>query len=634
MVYNNLGLVQRALGKLSAALTCFRRALEIDPHSKESWLNLGITLKDLGRPIEALNAIKCSISMGPALAEAHYNMGVLLVQLGRHKEATGAYSKAIQIRPAFPEAFNNFGIALQELGRTQEAIRCFQRAVSLDSRNAKAYYNLSILYQFHGQHSQAVACARSALAVAPDFSDAQNILLRHLRELCDWSGMASMLNDGGKTDFSEKALLKMFPEFASDYAQAVLERAKRKSGALALRAANTTKRCCHGPGPWRSRGQRITIGYLSGNFRDHPTSHLICDMFGWHDHKRFQIDCYSYGKNDGSAFRKMIEKESDRFVDLYNVDSASAAARIHANRVAILVDLNGYTACSRTDICSYRPAPIQVRYLGEAKTSGAAFFDYLIGDEIVTPETDAAHYAEKLVLMPHSYQVNSRPALRKLDRECGRRQFNLPTGRFVFCSFATSYKIDPVLFGCWLQILEQVPQSILWLVKRDDGVESALKKVASAKGIEPNRLVFAAPLPKPEHLSRLGLADLCLDTRAVNGAATTSDALWAGIPVVTVKGRHFASRMSESILKAIDFPEMVAENLEQYVTLAVSLARSPMRLKKIREKLEIESKRSPLFDTRRFVGNLENAFEQMWQLFSEGKKPAQIHVQDCGWVPE
>ena len=421
----------------------------------------------------------------------------------------------------------------------------------------------------------------------------------------------------------------MFPELGEEYNQRVFTRARERSRMIEVRSASLSDRFYHSFVSLKHPERRISIGYLSNNFRDHPTSHLMCDLFACHDRKRFQIDCYSYGEDDQSSYRKRIEKQCDRFVDLYNAGSYESAMRIHENNVGILVDLNGYTACSQTDICGFRPAPVQVRYLGAAKTTGARFVDYLIGDSTVTPETDEPYYSEKLVRMPHCYQVNSNPEVLPIDHNQGRTRYGLSCGDLVFGSFATSYKIDPQLFKTWLNLLKRVPRSVLWLLKRDETVEKNLIAFGLAEGVDPRRLVFAPPCPKPAHLARLGLADLCLDTRVVNGAATTSDALWAGVPVLTIRGGHFASRMSASILTAVGLPELITDSLEQYEDLAVELATVPGKLAQLRSKLARNRHTEPLFDTPRFVRNLENAFEQMWEIYRAGQSPRHITVRDC-----
>jgi protein O-GlcNAc transferase len=302
-----------------------------------------------------------------------------------------------------------------------------------------------------------------------------------------------------------------------------------------------------------------------------------------------------------------------------------SAEKIFEDKVDILVDLAGHTEGNRMEICSCRPAPLQVRYLGMPGTTGADYFDYIITDPIVLPEEHTAFYSEKFIYLPHCYQINSTRSAFS-DYSFSRKNLGLPENDFVFCSFNTNYKLDPVMFDVWMKILKRVPGGVLWLLKGKETVERNLRPEAEIRDVDPNRLVFAEKLPKDEHLARLRYADLALDTRIVNGAITTSDALWSGVPVLSMQGSHFASRMSSSILSAIGLPEMVANCLDQYESLAVGLADNSRKLKRLREKLANNRKTEPLFDTTQFVKHLENAYEEMLKIFLAGEETRNIKV--------
>ncbi|MGB5748635.1 MAG: hypothetical protein WBM69_16765, partial [Desulfobacterales bacterium] len=304
-----------------------------------------------------------------------------------------------------------------------------------------------------------------------------------------------------------------------------------------------------------------------------------------------------------------------------------AAKRIYSDGVDILVDLKGHTQGARLGILACRPAPIQVHYLGYPGTTGADFIDYLITDRIVTPEDHGPFYSEKLVFLPHCYQVNDH--LQEIaSRGWNRGALGLPDKGFVFSSFNLPYKIDPVMFDCWMRILQQVPNSVLWLISDNENARCNLRREASGRSIEPDRLVFAKKIEKAEHLSRLKWADLALDTRIVNGHTTTSDSLWAGVPVIALLGSHFASRVSSSLLHAVGLSELVTHHLEEYEELSVRLATHPSELKAVRHKLNINRLKNPLFDTPRFVRNLEHAYSEMWRIFLAGRAPSQIEVYE------
>jgi protein O-GlcNAc transferase len=318
-------------------------------------------------------------------------------------------------------------------------------------------------------------------------------------------------------------------------------------------------------------------------------------------------------------------EESDQFIDIRESSHIDAAKRIYADGVDILVDLKGHTKGSRLGILACRAAPIQVHYLGYPGTTGADCIDYLITDRIVTPEEHAPYYSEKLVFLPHCYQVNDHQQ-EIASRNWNRETLGLPDKGFVFSSFNLPYKIDPVMFDCWMRILQQVPDSVLWLFGDNENTRYNLRQEAADRGVDPDRLVFAQKLEKAEHLSRLQWADLALDTRIVNGHTTTSDSLWAGVPVVVLQGGHFASRVSSSLLHAVGLSELVTYRLEEYEKIAVQLASRPSELKAVRLKLNSNRLKKPLFDTARFVRNLENAYRAMWRIFLEGRAPRQIEV--------
>jgi protein O-GlcNAc transferase len=307
------------------------------------------------------------------------------------------------------------------------------------------------------------------------------------------------------------------------------------------------------------------------------------------------------------------------------MSDAEAARRIHEDRVNILIDLVGYTRGNRLGICALRPAPIQINYLGFLGTTGAGFMDYMITDSLVTPPDHSPFYSEKLVHMPHCYQANNRNQPIS-TQNWKRADFGLPEQGFVFCSFNNAYKIEPIMFDAWMEILQKVPKSVLWLISGSDVAETNLRQEAERRGVKGERLVFSGRLPLDQHLGRLRLADLALDTRIYNGGATTGNALWAGVPVITLQGGHFVSRMSSSQLEAVGLPECVTHTMKDYKALAIGLASRPGELKAMRAKLATNRLTWPLFDTKGFCGALERGFKEMWHILLAGERPRQIEV--------
>jgi predicted O-linked N-acetylglucosamine transferase (SPINDLY family) len=318
--------------------------------------------------------------------------------------------------------------------------------------------------------------------------------------------------------------------------------------------------------------------------------------------------------------RPRLETGVDRFIDIRNMNDSTAATMISDLEIDIAVDLKGFTRGERAGILAYRPAPIQVNYLGYPGTMGADFIDYIIADSIVIPMEDDRYYSERVVRLPDCYQVNDSKRL-IADRTPTRAEVGLPEHAFVYCCFNGNFKITPTIFDVWMRILRRVDRSVLWLFQGSASAEQNLRREAELRGIEPERLVFAAKIPLDQHLARHRLADLFLDTLPYNAHTTASDALWAGLPVLTCIGRTFAGRVAASLLHSMNISELVTGNLEEYETRAVELGNDPARLRHLRERLAHNISVSPLFDTDRFRRNIEAAYATMWETYRRGEQP-------------
>jgi protein O-GlcNAc transferase len=628
-VYNYMANAFRDQGNLNEAISCYQQAIQLKPDYALAHNSMGIAFERQGKLNEAIPCYQQAIQLKPDYAEAYYNMGNAFLHHYRLNEAAFCYQKALEFKPDYAEAYNNMGNAFRDQGKLNEAISCCQKALQLKPDYAEFHYNMGNALMDQDNVDKALSCYQEAIQLKPDYAEAYVSLFVGIQLTCAWQKLEGLreklddltrkaLDDGTKV--AETPFLSLSRHAHPSRNLAV---AKSWSSDIARSVSNLNIHF-----PFDDRGSlksKIAVGYLSNDFRDHPVAHLMLSLFGLHNRDEFEVFCYSYGEDDGSYYRKRIQQDCDKFVDLRNLSHADAARCIYEDAVDILVDLKGYTKGNRLAICALRPSPIQVRYLGLAGTTGADFFDYTITDRIVTPENHARHYSDNLVYLPHCYQVNDHTRSIS-NKDWKRGDFGLPEGSFVFCSFNQPYKIEPSVFDVWMNILRQVPESVLWLQKSNETAEKNLRQEADARGVKPERLIFSEKLPRQEHLGRLRLADLALDTRLVNGAATTSDALWAGVPVITLKGGHFASRMSSSILAAIGLSELTAHSLDNYKALAVRLARNPHDLKGIKQRLVKNRVTEPLFDTPRFVRNIEKAYKEMWQIFLAEQRPRQIEV--------
>ncbi|MGA7712692.1 MAG: tetratricopeptide repeat protein [Rhizomicrobium sp.] len=648
--YSNLGLVLAAQGKLEEAAAAHRRAIALDPNNPVSccnyanllidqgnlgeaiqyfhkavslkpdyaagYYNLGVALQQQKKSGEAAQAFENCIRFAPRMAEAYCNLGCSRMELREREKAVAAYKTAIAIKANFPEAYNNLGRSLVELGRNEEAINAFRQAVALQPGYAVAQLNLIIALRKHGQLSDAVEACRGALAAVPAHIATRIESINLKQHACDWSSydsdMQQMLN---LDSVVEPFVLLSTPSSAAQQLVCAQTFSSQIPRNVAF-AHNRTK-----------RSDRIRVGYLSCDFHLHATAFLMAELFERHDRSRFEICAYAYDRDDGSDIRQRLVKGFDRFVDLYSTFDGDAAKRIYEDEVDILVDLKGYTGNARMNILVDRPAPIQVNYVGYPGTMGADYIDYIIADPIVTPKEHQPFYAEKIVQLPHCYQPNDTKR-QILDQTPSRRDCGLPEQGFVFCCFNGSFKITPVFFDIWMRLLGAVPQSVLWLLSKDPVVESNLRREAQGRGVDPHRLIFADLTAPAIHLARQRLADLFLDTLPVGAHTTASDALWAGLPVLTCTGETFAGRVGSSTLQAVGLPELITTSIGEYEARALELASRPAELSALRQRLAQNLATAPLFDIARYTRGLEAAYTRMWELWRAGAEPQAFAIGD------
>jgi protein O-GlcNAc transferase len=628
--YNNLGNALQAQGKFNEAISCYQKAVKLRRDYAEAYSNLGNAFQNQGESDEALSCCQKAVRLRPDFAAEHNNMGNAFLDQGKFNEAISCYRKVLQLTPDHFKAYYNMGNAFLDQGKPDNAASCYQKAVELKQDYAEAHNNLGIAFQNQDMSDEAIVCFERALELRPDLVEAYGHLFYELQQTCAWEKLESLAVKLDRLTKSslDKAKKPAEQPFLSLVRHADLFHNLAVSRAWSLDVAKRmSKLKIHFSFDHRRvHKTKIIVGYLSNDFCDSPTAHLMLSLFGLHCRDKFEIFCYSYGQDDGSAYASLIRRDCDKFVDMFCMNYDDAARLINEDQVDILVDLKGYTRGNRLAICALHPAPIQVTYLGFPGTTGANFFDYIITDRIVTPENHSSYYTESFVYMPHCFMVSDySQAISNNDWK--KAEFGLSESTFIFSSFNRPHKIEPTMFGIWMKVLSKVPDSALWLQQMSETAQSNLRREAQKRGVRPERLIFAERFPfKKEHLARLRLSDVALDTRIHNGHVTTNDALWSGVPVITLEGTHFASRVSSSLLSAVGLPELITHTSEEYEALAVRLARNPEQLQVIRQKLERNRLKEPLFDTPRFVRNLEKAYEEMWQIFLAREKLRQIDV--------
>lgn len=610
---NNLGVLAHELGNNEAAIAILRQSLAVRPDHAETHCNLAVVLRALDRHEEAVEACQRAVTLDPTLAKAHNIMGWALQKLERTKEAIDAFQKALELDVGFVETsfIANLGTLLADIGRLDEAIALFRFAVQIDPTRTDAACDLGRLLCEKGRPEDALAVYQQALAVAPTPIPALHAITRRRRWDCQWTNL-----DADEAPLLEllrqatvKTRLEPFPFLATAASAADLLRcAQAWAEGFSVPPGS---RFVHSAARRQLRpGERIRIGYLSADYYNHATTILITELIEKHDRTQFEVIGYSTGQDDGSLARKRIIKAFDRFVELNDRTDAEAARAIYQDKVDILVDLKGYTTDARTQILAWRPAPIQVNYLGYPGAMGADFIDYVIGDPIVTPLNDQPHFSETILQLPHCYQPNDRHR-QIAERTPSRSQCGLPENGIVLCCFNANYKITPVFFDIWMRLLMAVPGSVLWLIDSGTASQQNLRKEAAARGVDPRRLVFAPKVSVPDHLARHRLADLFLDTLPYNAHTTASDALWAGLPVVTCMGDRFSGRVGASLVIAAGLPQLVTTSLREYEETALRLAQSPAELAAIKRELEQNRMSCALFDIETYTHDLEALFTRM-----------------------
>lgn len=606
------------LGQLDAAERHYRTVLETLPADPDSLHNLGLILQTRGDFAGAMGLWQLSVARNPDRPKTFNAIGGLLARLGRIAEALAAHEQALAIAPDDIDALNSRGNLLARMGRIAEALASYERVVAIKPDYTRSHFNRAGLLSMLARSEEAVASCREVLKHEPDNHAAQALKFREQLKICDWSDYAS----------TSAVLCRWILEGADvDLPHAMLAYCDDPQAQRICAENHLRNRFPVMPQPlWNGeiyRHDKIRVAYVSSDFRNHPVAHLIAGLFERHDCDRFEITGYALGPRVDDGYRQRIQAAFPTFHDVAQVSELEVAKMIRAAETDIVIDLNGLTANCRPGILAHRPAPIQVNYLGHPGTMGSGLADYILADAHVASANGA--FGEQVIRLPYSYQVNDdRKAI--ASHTPARVEAGLPPEGFVFACFNAHHKIGPEVFSIWMRLLTALPGSVLWLLEGRDVVVRNLRAEAQARGVSSDRLVFAPKVALADHLARHRLADLFLDTSPYNAHTTASDALWAGLPLVTCAGQGFAARVAASLLSAVELPELITNDLQAYEALAMELARDPERLAALKGKLEAQLKTAPLFDTDLSRRYIESAFTEAWERYRRGEPPAAFHV--------
>ncbi|MEO9160929.1 MAG: tetratricopeptide repeat protein [Casimicrobiaceae bacterium] len=680
-------------GKLREAFLRYDAVLAADPTNASALHYSGVVLYQAGKIPEAAERIRASLKLEPTSAEAWSNLALVLDSAGRREAAVNALKEAATLSPRSPGILANLAAAEFALGRVQDAEASARNAIAVDTQHAAGWHNLALALEPQGRLLEAMDAASRASALAPDepayagFKSQLEItagMRKKARTTLDaalarkpdsaalqfqLAGLLERENELERAMQAYEKVVRLAPSHGAALSQLLFLRQRlgdwRDLAALreqfrdgvaqqlpllspfVLLSQPSTRgeqrRCAEAwtaavapPGPAAGdalmlNGGRLRIGYLSADFHTHATAFLAAGMFEHHDRARFEVVAYSTGSDDRSPMRARLARGFDRFVDAAGWPAMRLATAIRSDAIDILIDLKGHTEDAPPSVLALHPAPIQVHYLGYPGTLGGNLADYLIGDAIVTPAEHACDYAETLALLPNSYQINDRE--RPLAETPSRHELGLPRNAVVLCCFNSGYKFNPEVFDAWMQILAGVPEAVLWLLARrgDERWASNLRREMVRRGIDARRLIFTSARPNAEYLALYRAADLFIDTWPYNAHTTASDALWAGCPVVTLRGETFASRVAASLLTAVGLPELVCSDVKGYVATAVALARNADERRRLREHLEGPGRASALFDTAATTRALEAAYAAMADQFRrQVREPIRIGIAADG----
>ena len=627
-LHNTLGNALVRVGRLTRAAKHYRQAMLLAPEMRLARINLANVLRDLGEDRFASAMYGEALKAEPEDADALGGLALLHMRGDRHDEAIPLLKRALTQRPGDLVALNNLAICLLRYGRRHEALALYRDLVTMQPENAEARGNLGQLLQGLGRHDEAVGELREALSLAPERSELKPAYMQSLRQICAWQELDRLEPEvlaSAESEAGDGPVPSPFVLAGTAASPALRLSVARRYAQACVREAATAAAA----EPFSTRvatGGKLRVGYVSPDFRRHSVATSFLPLLKAHGRRDFEWHGFLIGREEPDEVTEEFEAAFDSFQDLRSLGPHAAAQRINEAGLDLLIDLAGHTRDSALEIFAWRPAPVQAHYLGYGSTLGADCIDYLITDAVHTPAALEAHCHEACVFLPATFMAAGPYAVSV--HEVTRKDCGLPERGAVLACFNAHYKLDRETFAVWMELLQAVPDSVLWLKDGASAAMTNLDNAAAAHGVDPARLVWAGRMPHGEHLARHRLADLALDTRRHTGGVTTLDALWAGVPVLTVAGESHAARTGASILSALGMAELIAKDLDDYRDRALALLRAPDRLAALTHDVERAKSASPLFRPGRLSQDLEAAYAEMVRRHRAGEPPSRLAVAD------
>ena len=627
--YNNKGNILFLLEKYEASIESFKEAIKIKPDYADAYNNLGNPLWKQKKIDESLLSYKKAIEINPNHPEAHNNLGMGLHKLKKYETAFQSYENAIRIKPDYAEAHYNKGNLLFELEKIDKSLESYDTAINLNPNYAEAYFNKGIVLLAANVNDEALENFKKVLNIKPEFENLPGTIIYTKLKLCDWKNFDEDFKNFKKAVLDPKKSVNPHNLlFTYDSLKAQISVAKKWSDKLISfnLGDNETLNFNNLNKSYKS-DKKIKIGYFSADFRKHAVGNLVVNLFELHDKSKFEIYCFYFGPDTNDEIYQRISNTVYKFINVRSKSEKEIAQLSRDLKIDISIDLMGYTIKNRSKIFIEKCAPLQVSYLGYPGTTGANYIDYIIADKIVIPKENQEFYSEKIIYLPNSFMLND--STKKISRKIfSKEELGLPSNGFIFCCFNQSYKILPETFDIWMKILKRVEDSVLWLFKSNEACCKNLKQEASHRGIDPKRIIFANRLPSfEEHLARYKVADLFLDTSPYNAHSTCCDSLKAGLPVLTLQGETYSSRVSSSLLNVLDLKELIIKSKKKYEEKAVELANDLSVLKNIKKKLDHTKNSVSLFNTKLLTNHIEKGYLEIYKKYCDNKKPENIELK-------
>lgn len=577
--WHALGIMAAHADDPTTGLQLFAKALSFEPSNPVFLTNASNALISLSRFDEALALCQQALEIKPEHVPALRNQGVALTRLFRYTEAIQSFDQALHLSPEQTELYILCASALCELKAYPEAIAMADRLLDSHPGHAMAWFSRGSSLTRAKRYSEAVQSYAQAMSLDPRLPYLSGSLLYAKMHCCDWADL-QVLYQQVKILVSQNTLaIKPFAYTAICDDESSL----RLCSQQVSQNDYPSKASAFVHPAWPPHA-KIRLGYLCGEFREHATSVLMAEVWECHDKSKFEIFAFDNGLDKVSARADRINQAFDHVIDIHHMEDLQVANLIYAHQIDILVNVNGFTGRERNNVFAMRPSPVQVNYLGFPGTMGAPYMDYLIADKTVIPPESQRHYTEKVVYLPGCYQPNDTHRVIS-KRIFTREELGLPPDGFVFCCFNNNYKITPTTFDVWMRILQQVPGSVLWLLEDTHDAAQNLQSEAVKRGVDADRLVYAKRAPNDDHLARHAMADLFLDTWPYNAHTTASDALWAGLPLLTLRGTTFPGRVASSLLNNLQLSELVTHSEQAYEAMALRLASDKCLLASLKSRL-------------------------------------------------